>query len=323
MRRFVFWRMAALLLPAVFTAQAVGSEGALTTMRHDVRGTAVAGASPPAPAPAPAAPNDATTRRARGDSHDDEGLDGDLLLAGVWLSMYAAMASVALPIGMPVSATQDDMTFNGRFQRYPYHITHGSVVRPGTEAAIYETLIAGFDMDSQWVSKGPFQPRLSRWSGRFSTDYGSEFNDVDRVSGRLLFNTASRFGLDAEANYFGEHTHRGERDRLWLGDGNLIFRFAQGDRSEWRVGVGLNWLDAPQKTDYGFNFTYGFDLYPCRPWIMSLDIDWGTLGHTGLFRLRTTTGVVIWGLESYIGYEYLDIGRTDSNSLIAGVRLWF
>ena len=74
---------------------------------------------------------------------------------------------------------------------------------------------------------------------------------------------------------------------------------------------------------FGFNFTYGADLYPCKPWVLSADLDAGTLGHTGLFRFRATGGVMLHGVETYTGYEYLDIGRGHTNLLVAGAQVWF
>ncbi len=82
-------------------------------------------------------------------------------------------------------------------------------------------------------------------------------------------------------------------------------------------------VDDRQRTDYGINFTYGVDLFPRRPWVISVDVDWGKIGRAGLLRARTTAGVLLWGLESYVGYEYLDIARMRSNNLVAGVRVWF
>ena len=73
----------------------------------------------------------------------------------------------------------------------------------------------------------------------------------------------------------------------------------------------------------GFNFTYGGDFFPRKPWVLSTAIDWGTLGHAGLFRFRTTAGVIWNRFESYVGYEYLDIGTTQGNFAIGGVRVWF
>lgn len=59
------------------------------------------------------------------------------------------------------------------------------------------------------------------------------------------------------------------------------------------------------------------------PWIISTVFDGGTLGHAGLFRLRLTGGVVFHGVEAFAGYENLDIGRTDINSVVTGLRFWF
>jgi hypothetical protein len=108
-----------------------------------------------------------------------------------------------------------------------------------------------------------------------------------------------------------------------MGDCNVVFRFAQGEHAQFRTGVGFNWLDDPIETNFGFNFTYGADLFPRRPWVLSGTIDWGTLGEAELFRFRTTAGVVFHGVEVYTGYEYLDIDTTQMSGLIGGVRIWF
>jgi hypothetical protein len=49
--------------------------------------------------------------------------------------------------------------------------------------------------------------------------------------------------------------------------------------------------------------------------------DWGTLGRAGLFRFRTTAGIIVNRFETYAGHEYLDIGRVQNNFFIAGVRI--
>jgi hypothetical protein len=89
------------------------------------------------------------------------------------------------------------------------------------------------------------------------------------------------------------------------------------------MGIGLNWLNDPTQTNLGVNVTYGGEFFPCKPWVISAEIDGGTIGHAGLFRFRTTTGVVWRSLETYVGYEYSDIGTTQNNFFISGVRVWF
>ena len=306
MSRIALCLLIASLLTTSLPLPGNGAEGVLDAMRNDVGGNVVASLA-----------STVIEHAGRSTNHGDD---------GVSFSAWFSSGAITAPLWIPINMTNDDMQFDCYFQRYPYHRTRGSIVRPydlpgGT--VDYEALAAPYCTGSQAMYDRLFPPRIRRWSGRFSADYGSEFNDLERITGRLVFNTASRFGLDTEMSYVQEPLPDGTHDHLWLGDGNLVFRFAQSDWSEWRIGLGMNWLDDRQQTDYGFNFTYGVDLYVHRPWITSLDIDWGTLGNTGLFRLRTTTGVVFWGLETYVGYEYLDIGRTQTNSLLGGVRFWF
>ncbi len=318
MPRRAIWLVAALLLPSLAPARCAGAEGYLDTIRDDVRGRPGAGSvfSPPPSLGQAVPPKRSSSSRFQ--YHDDGSLATFCVAAGFW--------AVTSPLWFPVAATDDDLQFDAHFQRFPYHVTQGSVVRPADlpgATAAYAKLSEGFDDRMQRLRTGLLPPRLRRWSARLSAEYAGELDDLDRVGGRLLVNTASRFGVDTEMSYLEERLPGGQTDRLWLGDGNLIFRFAQSDWSEWRMGVGFNWLDDRQKTDYGFNFTYGVDFFPRRPWVVSLDVDWGKLGRAGLFRGRATAGVVVWGVEPYIGYEYLDIGRTQCNNLVAGVRAWF
>lgn len=124
-------------------------------------------------------------------------------------------------------------------------------------------------------------------------------------------------------SYLQENLPGGGHNQLWLGDCNVVFRFAQSEHMQWRTGLGFNWLDDPRQTDFGFNFTYGVDWFPRKPWVFSADVDWGNLGRAEQFRFRTTAGVLLWGIESYVGYEYYDLDSTQDNRLIGGVRIWF
>ncbi len=214
---------------------------------------------------------------------------------------YGAFYAATSPFWLPVAALED----NGEpvhFPRFPYDRVEGHLVQDAATAA---------------------RP----WSGRFSVEYLEPFTEVNGVGGRLLLSTTSRFGLDAQASHFEERRPHGDFDTLWIGDGNLVFRFAQAEWAEFRAGLGFNWLDHPndarRDAEFGFNFTYGADFFPRRPWVLSADLDAGMLGRSGLVRFRTTGGIMLRGLECYTGYEYLDIGRTHFNLLLAGVRLWF
>ncbi|MHC4177648.1 MAG: hypothetical protein ACYSWU_09080 [Planctomycetota bacterium] len=274
------------------TPTIVRAEGWLEMIRQDVR----------SPGPAPSEPS-----REKDHDHNDDwdcddhhhhhhDHDHDSVFAE--LTGWAFLYGLTSPVWLPHGALEDDFGTELLFPRFPYDQA------------------PGYMRDVSW-------PCGRRWAARLTAEYGGDLDDRDHLGGRLLFSTASRFGLDVQMQRFEERFPGGGHDRLWIGDANLVFRFAQNPCMQWRCGVGLNWLDDPIDTNYGFNFTYGADWYPARPWVLSATLDWGTLGRAELFRFRSTAGVLVNRVETYIGYEYLDIDRTQLNSLLAGVRIWF
>ena len=134
---------------------------------------------------------------------------------------------------------------------------------------------------------------------------------------------AERFGFDATLNRLQEELPGGGADELYRGDANLLFRFAQSERLQLRAGGGFNWLSDNLGSNYGFNFTYGGDWFPHRPWIVSAEIDLGTLGNATLFHTRATVGALLFKSEVYAGVDHLSIGNTNLTNLIGGVRVWF
>jgi hypothetical protein len=223
--------------------------------------------------------------------------DPSLILAGFCL----AGAAVTSPVWVPKAALDDNtFSFDGRFARFPYDNLSG--------------YIQPFDAGGQ----------TKPWAVRLDAEYVETFDRLDNViGGHLLVDTASRFGLSASFNHLEEELSGGGRDRLQVGDCNLVYRFAQSEWAEFHTGLGMNWLADGSRTDLGFNFTYSADIYPRKPWVISAAIDWGTLGHAELFRFRTTAGIVFYGIETYAGYEYTEIGRAHWNGLVAGLRVWF
>ena len=294
-----FATAAMLVLSCCCTA---GAEwGRLDTIRDDVRAVRV---DPPSAPPDDSARDDSTRRRRRSyDEHDyDDPFDSvksEFYSALVFAGGYLVVATATAPAWVPHTMLGDDLAVEGYFPRFPYD--HAP----------------GYMMIEDW----PTTPR--RWSARLSTDYAENFDDMSRIRGHLLLSTTSRFGLDMEMSCLEERLPGNRHDHLWVGDANIVYRFAQSEHMQWRAGLGFNWLDDPIDTDFGFNFTYGLDVFPVKPWVVSATLDWGTLGSAELFRFRTTAGVVVHGIEVFTGYEYFDVDRTQINSLIGGVRIWF
>ena len=130
-------------------------------------------------------------------------------------------------------------------------------------------------------------------------EYADDFDSLTRYGGRVLWESRNRFGLDTSLDYYREALANDSHDDLWTGDANVVFRFAQSEYLMMRTGLGVNYMSADHGTDLGFNFTYGGDWFPMKPWIVSAEIDWGWLGDAGLFQGRATIGVNIQNVEVY------------------------
>ena len=245
---------------------------------------------PPRPLPRQAStcPLIRKTRRAQEE-------ETELLLAGV----IGAGLVVSSPFWVPQTLLDDNYSRPEYFARYPKAKTPGYLVDPRSPVLTQSLAV------------------------RLDADYVEAFDHLDLINGHILISTSSRIELDARFQHLGETMPGGPDDELWIGDCNVMFRYAQASFAQFRAGVGINWMNDPGQTDLGFNFAYGIDVFPVKPLILSAVMDAGTLGHAGLFRFRTTAGVAYKRIEYYTGYEYTDIGRTHWNGLIGGVRLWF
>jgi hypothetical protein len=236
---------------------------------------------------------------------DQDDADTSLVLGIGKLAFWAATSPVWLP-----KSLLDDTSFDpGCFARYPYRCDLDGYMAPDEEF---------IRQQYPWLESDRYA-----WMVRLRGEYGGDFDDMSRAGGQLLFDTASRWGIDAEANYLREQSPPDRRDQLWLGDANLVYRFAQSPKLQMRTGLGMNWLADEFGSDVGFNFTYSGDFLPADPWIVSAEIDWGKLGHAGLFHGRATVGVHFHRLEVYAGYDYLDVGDTQINTAVSGVRIWY
>ena len=204
-----------------------------------------------------------------------------------------AIGSAAVtPIWLPITFSGDDLSQPAYLHQFPYDDT-------------------------------TYPPEVFPFAIRFDADYVDAFDNLDRLNGHLLISTASRFEFDGRFQHLAERLSDGGQEQLWTGDCNVTYRFAQSDFGQFRTGLGVNWLTAPGQTNLGFNFTYGADIFPAKPWVFSAVLDAGMLGHAGLVRFRTTVGVVYRSVELYTGYEFADIGTVHWNGLVGGIRLWF
>lgn len=209
-------------------------------------------------------------------------------------------AGVTAPFWGPAVWVEDSYSFSARFADYPYQ----------DDLTGYMYLPAG---RSESKSR----------SLRVRSEYADDFAGQQRIGGQVLCESASRFGFDTTTDYRVEDLGRGTYDELWMGDANLVFRFAQSEWLTMRTGLGLNWLSDDCGNDYGFNFTYAGDWFPVKPWIVSSELDAGTLGDAWLLHLRSTAGFNFRHAELFLGYDWTRVGNVDLGGWVSGIRLWY
>lgn len=243
---------------------------------------------PPAPREQSATPK----ARSYDDCCDDDSDDawGGLLLFGI-----------TAPFWGPPAWAGDTYSETGYFAHFPYQHDDGYMV----------------------IGPSLAESSLYTWAIRGRAEYGTDFRHLEWTGGQLLIETSPRWGLESDFRHIREDVPPGRFDSLWLGDANIVFRFAQSEYLVMRTGLGVNFLSDPIDTNAGFNFTYGGDFFPIRPWIFSGELDLGLLGHSSVVHLRSTVGVNLGMAEAYLGYDYYDVGRAQIAGLVAGVRLWY
>ena len=268
-RCWFFTALATLAILGLVASPLVADDGILETVRTDVRDGAPSSPSPPAQKPQQQSttpdrptPDDGSTASDLASSVESSA--GGAVLIGIGV--------VALsPLFVPHIILDDKISNCGYFLRYPYEYNDGYIRKNRS-------------------------PEDSPLAVRLDVEYDATFDRLDDLAGHLLISTSSRFGLAASFNHLEERLADGGRDRMQIGDCNLVYRFAQAEWAEFRIGLGANWLNDSGGTNLGFNFYYAVDLYLRKPWVLSSELDAGTLGHAGLFRSRTTVGIVCHGI---------------------------
>lgn len=257
----------------------------------------------PGPASTPAKrredpPRESGSGICAGDGCDDadDGLSIELLGAAA----LATGCVVTTPFWVPATLVDDGQQRTGWFTQYPYQFGDS-----------YMTFSSPTDE--------PWKPSL--WSLRAESDFGTNFASQQLVGGHILWEHQHRWGLEARFARLEDEFQSGT-DSLWFGDVNGTYRFAQSEHWLFRGGLGINWL-ADQGDHYGANATYQIDWFPSEPFVLSTDLDVGTLGDAWLFHFQQTAGVTWRGVEARVGYDYLDVGSAQFSMFLCGVRCWF
>lgn len=161
-----------------------------------------------------------------------------------------------------------------------------------------------------------------RFSIRFSGEYSYEIHEIHRPSFYFFFESALRIGFEASWVYMIEPLPDGSVDRLSLGDINFLVRVFQHERAQIRIGVGLRYMDDYLGFEPGFNGVFGFDAFPVRYLIFSVNTDLGMLGQALFVHSRMTFGAIFLNTEIYIGYDAVLVSSVSLHGPVVGLRFW-
>ena len=217
------------------------------------------------------------------------------------LTGQLVFTTLSAPFSLPAMLVGDNYDHFTEFPDYPY----------------------ADDAPGSVLINSEFQGKKQSYSGTLQTFAIPGSSDLDRFGARLLLENADRIGIDTETDYWLQTHRQGGPDHAWLGDFNLVYRFAESEHVQWRAGVGFNWLSDQTQPEFGVNFTYGFDWFPCRPWTISSVIDWGTIGGSTMFHNRTSVGVRLGPAELFAGYDYFQLGTANFHGPVAGLGYRF
>lgn len=180
--------------------------------------------------------------------------------------------------------------------------------------------------DSITLNQRKFVPNwesnFGTWSGRLSSTYGYDFEEITQGYFGLLLQSPGGFGLDTSVMMFRENGAT-FRDHLWMGDVNLVYEVVNYGDFRARMGVGINWLGDQYGGESGFNLTTGFDWQLSPEWILTGETDFGSLGDSDLFRGELSIGRQFGNAEWAAGYRHTEVGGTSLGSVFTGFRFRF
>lgn len=138
-----------------------------------------------------------------------------------------------------------------------------------------------------------------------------------------------RFEIDVGAMALIERRAPGDWDTLGMETLHVGLRFAQDLNWQFHTGIGARLLHHEEGATAGFDFRYGFDVFPARPWIVSTRVSLGHLGWSWTVGARLTVGLALGPAEVFVGYDHFSVFdlEDETNSAhvsgpVGGLRLW-
>jgi len=118
-------------------------------------------------------------------------------------------------------------------------------------------------------------------------------------------------------------------NRLILGDLNGLVRLQKSSTLEVRFGIGLRFLVDWHNlnAEIGYTGILSLNAFPHKPWVISADLDVGSLGSALFVHTRETLGLILGPVELFAGYNLMLILGNGNKELLhgpfGGIRFWF
>lgn len=160
-------------------------------------------------------------------------------------------------------------------------------------------------------------------NGRLRGDYVTDFDETEKVGMQILTQGGLGAGLDAEVNYWQRPVAGLGREPLWTGDLNVLYSLSPISRFKMRAGAGGSWMLEDGQAEYGYNFTYGLDVYLLWRAMFTSEIDYGEIGGDELFRYRLGLGLTFNAIDIFTGYESQEIDDEELDGWMSGVAIWY
>lgn len=234
------------------------------------------------------------TEEKRSHHHAKDADDSDSIMGEIFGPIIAYV--LISPYYMPYSFWDDGFDTPYCFHPYPYYQSEKGYLKESDEVEW-----AAFDLSGEF--------KIYK-----NSVYGIGLNFKARTSFRLE--------VHADYNFLEEKLDNGTTDSLYLGNINVLFRFAQNEKLLMHSGFGLNIL-GDKDDKYGFNYNYSLEVYPFKPMYFAIGADFGQLGGSSYIRFRVSTGVIHRSYELSVGFESYNIGDATLEGIIFGLKIYF
>ena len=152
---------------------------------------------------------------------------------------------------------------------------------------------------------------------------GKTLSDIDRTRLRFAIDTASRWGVVSQWDYFRDDPgFPAQPDRVF---GNVLstYRLVQAEHWQMHAQVGVQGLLESDRARLGTLGGVSLDLFPRRPFVFSAEAQVGHLHDQWTSRVRGTAGVQFHHLQIYAGYDWFRFGDLNLHGPVVGVGLWY